>query len=111
MEGLSEFEITSTNVANSLLEYGRKQLVVAETKLVRVSSRYAFSQYLIIHEQVFSHSSFMYGILQAQTYFFCNSEQLSQCFSEEQWSRNFARILKFSHLFLGSIKGNLNLVA
>jgi len=39
VEGLSEFEITSTNVANSLLEYGRKQLVVAETKLVRVSSR------------------------------------------------------------------------
>ena len=43
MEGLSEFEITSTNVANSLLEYGRKQLVVAETKLVRVSSRYVIS--------------------------------------------------------------------
>ena len=39
MEGLSECEISSTKDAESLLEFGRKQLVVAETKLVRVSSR------------------------------------------------------------------------
>ncbi|XP_065071209.1 kinesin-like protein KIF15 isoform X2 [Rhopilema esculentum] len=39
IEGLSECIITSTKDAESLLEYGRRQLYVAETKMVRSSSR------------------------------------------------------------------------
>eukprot|EP00794_Sanderia_malayensis_P005306 gene5306-5975_t len=39
IEGLTEFEISSTKEAEQLIALGKKQLVVAQTKMVRMSSR------------------------------------------------------------------------
>ena len=41
VEGLSEEEINTTTEAKNLLNFGRNKLIVAETKMVRFSSRYA----------------------------------------------------------------------
>lgn len=39
VEGLSELNIKTTQDAEELLQFGRRQLVVAETRMVRLSSR------------------------------------------------------------------------